>query len=287
VSRTKDVKRELETVYEAVEALDRDRAAGRLGPEEHARQRAERERAAGALFVTLRRAQRERAEHDAPARRGAPAARQEPPAGWRRSPLVIVPAAGLLLAAGIGAGVAVERWIGGEPGAHHVTPAGAPPTTSGDVLGSLMSGAELQALREVAARDDAPIATLLQVAHVALDEGRLGEARRVYERVLAREPRNAEAITHIGGVLFQEGRVDEALARVEEALRIDPGYLHAHWDRAQFLFHGKRDYAAAVKAAEAFLEVLPEGSDADAIRRLMAEARAQEVQAAPVVPRAR
>ncbi|HTI54228.1 MAG TPA: tetratricopeptide repeat protein [Verrucomicrobiae bacterium] len=108
-----------------------------------------------------------------------------------------------------------------------------------------------------------------------MDQGRLAEARDVYGRVLAREPRNAEAITHLGAVAYQEGRVDEALAKVEEALRIDPGYIHAHWDRTQYLFYGKRDFPGVVKAGEAFLRVLPQGADADNVRRLMAEAQAQ------------
>ena len=86
-----------------------------------------------------------------------------------------------------------------------------------------------------------------------------------------------EAITHLGAVAYQEGRVDEALAKVEEALRIDPGYIHAHWDRTQYLFYGKRDFPGVVKAGEAFLRVLPKGADADNVRRLMGEARAQDL----------
>ena len=91
----------------------------------------------------------------------------------------------------------------------------------------------------------------------------------------------------MGGVLYQEGRVDEALAKVEEALRIDPRYIHAHWDRTQYLFYGKRDFAAAVKAAEAFLEVVPQGPDADNVRKLMAEARQQAGKGTPPLPKVR
>jgi tetratricopeptide (TPR) repeat protein len=140
-----------------------------------------------------------------------------------------------------------------------------------------MSDIELGALRQAAAREDTPIAGLLQLAHAELDQGRLDEARVVYGRVLAREPRNVEAITHLGAVLYGGGRVDEALAKVEEALRIDPAYIHAHWDRTQYLFYGKRDFPAAVKAAEAFLRVLPKGPDADSVRKLMGEAKEQAV----------
>jgi len=235
----------------------------------------------------------------------------------------------LLVVVGVGAGVGVGRWFTGAQDA--AAPAAAPsPAPAGDPS-ALMTEIELQALRQVAAREDAPIQSLLQLAHVALDRGRLDEGRRpeetrppyrnprqssemdegrrpeetrppyrnprhssgmdearlVYERVLAREPRNVEAITHLGGVLFQEGRVDEALAKVEAALRVDPAYVHAHWDRTQYLFYGKRDFPAAVTAAQAFLAVVPQGPDADNVRKLMAEAQQQGATGAPLIPKAR
>lgn len=281
MSRIKELKRQLEAVSEAIEVLDTDLAAGRLDAEEHGRQRAERERDVGRLFVSLRRAQREALGRQAE----EPAATEEPRPGWLRSPLAMVAAAVLLVVVGVGAGATVGRWFSGTRGAG--PPAGVPsPTPAGDPS-AVMTGIELQALRQAAAREDAPIPSLLQLAHVALDQGRLDEARRLYERVLAREPWNVEAITHLGGVLFQEGRLDEALAKIEEALRIDPRYIHAHWDRTQYLFYGKRDFAATVKAAEAFLEVVPQGPDADNVRKLMAEARQQAGKGTPLLPKAR
>lgn len=266
MSRIKEIKRQLEAAREAIDALDARLSAGELGSEDHARQRAELERETGRLFVDLRRAQRD--ADRPPERRAAPHA----PSGLERlrNPVTMLVAAGVLVVAGIGGGLAVGRWLSGAPGP--AAPGGAPggaPADSPAVMGAL----ELQALRQAAAREDAPTPALLQLAHLELDQGRLADARRVYERVLAREPRNVEAITHIGGVLYGEGRLDEALAKLEEALRIDPRYIHAHWDRTQYLFHGKRDFAATIKAAEAFLAVLPEGPDADNVRKLMAEAR--------------
>ena len=277
MSRIRDIKRQLEMASETIETLDADLAAGRLGVEEHGRQRAEREREAGRLFVSLRRGQRETGGHRA-GQQPAPAGPR--PAGFR-SPLAMGAAAVLLVVVGVGAGVGVGRWFTGAQEA--AAPAPAPsPAPAGDPS-ALMTEIELQALRQVAAREDAPIQSLLQLAHVALDRGRLDEARLVYDRVLAREPRNVEAITHLGGVLFQEGRVDEALAKVEAALRLDPWYVHAHWDRTQYLFYGKRDFPAAVTAAQAFLAVVPQGPDADSVRKLMAEAQQQG--AAGTVPR--
>jgi tetratricopeptide (TPR) repeat protein len=253
---------------EAIDVLDVDLAAGRLDSNEHHRQRAEHEREGGRLFVSLRRAQRE--AEGGPT--GQPAERR---AGWLRSPPVIAAIGLLLLVVGVGAGVLGVRWLGGRQGSGW--PVAAPPAPSGSGPSVLMSDIELAALRLAAAREDAPIPSLLQLAHVELDQGRLDEARRVYGRVLAREARNVEAIAHVGAVLYHEGRVDEALVKVEEALRIDPSYIHAHWDRTQYLFHGKQDFPAAVKAAEAFLQVVPNGSDAESVRKLMGEARERAV----------
>jgi tetratricopeptide (TPR) repeat protein len=274
MSRIKDLKRQLEAARDAIETLDADLAAGRLSDEEHARARAERERETGRLYVSLRRLQRE-----APESAKAADTPRDDVSAWR-NPLVVVPLAVALLIAGVGAGVAIGRLVGGGTRADTVATGAARDAKPG------ISEIELQALRQAAAREDAPVPSLLQFAHGLLDSGRLDESRQIYERVLKREPRNAEAITHVGAVLFQQGRLEEALGKVEEALRIDPTYLHAHWDRAQYLFHGKRDYAAAMKAGEAFLKLVPQGPDAENMRALIAQAR-EQANRAPLAPRGR
>jgi tetratricopeptide (TPR) repeat protein len=271
MSRISQIKSQLEAVTQAIDVLDADLAARRLDGDDHRRRRAEHEREAGRLFVGLRRAQREAEGR----RTGQPVATAERRAGGLQSLPMIVAIGSLLLVVGVGAGVVGSGWSSGRQAVGPPTAAPAPASGSGP--SALMSDIELGALRLAAAREDTPIPGLLQLAHVALDQGRLDEARGVYGRVLAREARNVEAITHLGAVLYQEGRVDEALAKVEEALRIDPAYIHAHWDRTQYLFYGKRDFPAAVKAAEAFLQVLPNGPDADSVRRLMGEALEQAV----------
>ncbi len=270
MSRIGEIKRQLEAAAEGIEALDADLAAGRLSIDEHAQRRPEHEREAGRLFVSLRREQRESRGR----RIEQPPATPDSQEGWLRSPLAMMAGAVLLLVVGIGGGVTAGRWLS-ETG----VPASSPRATS--------AGSGLQALPPLADRENAPIPAQLQMAHQALDQGRLDEARRVYQRVLARDPRNVEAITHIGSVLYREGHVDDALEKIEEALRIDPAYVHAHWDRTQYLFYGKRDFPAAAKAAEAFLKVVPEGPDADNVRKLMAEAREQGVKGIPLLPKAR
>jgi tetratricopeptide (TPR) repeat protein len=276
MSSLKEIKRQLDTTARAIAALDAELSVDRVSAEDHARQRAEHERELGRLYLLLR--QHQRAAHSEasdPARSDPPRA----PSTWWRHPAMLASAAAMILIAGAGAGVVLTRWSA-EP-ARPVTGTGAPLTFPPGVGSSAPEGTsaapmnpiELQALRLAATRNDAPIDDLLRLAHIDLDAGRLDLARGLYDRVLVRDPKNAEAITHQGSILYHEGRTDEALAKVETALRIDPSYIHAHWDRVQYLFHGKRDFAGAVKAGEAFLKVVPDGPDADNVRRLIAEAR--------------
>lgn len=276
MSSITQIKRQLDAGARAIEALDAEVSTGRLSAEEHTRQRAEREREVGRLYLALRQMQR-----DTPPGIAAPAPSETPsaPTAWWRRPAVLAPAAVGMLVAGAGGGVALSRWYA-EPARSAIVSSA--PFTMPPGVGSPapeapraapMNPIELQALRLATTRDDAPIDSLLRLAHIDLDAGRLDTARALYDRVLAREPQNAEAITHHGSILYQEGRLDEALAKVEAALRIDPTYIHAHWDRVQYLFHGKRDLAGAVKAGEAFLKVVPDGPDADNVRRLITEAR--------------
>jgi tetratricopeptide (TPR) repeat protein len=270
MSRVKDVERRLESALRAIEDLDGQLAAGRMTADEHGRRRAEQERETGRQLADLRAARGRAARRSATDRLAMPGGWST----WLRSPLAIAGAGGLLLLTGIGGGVAAGRWL--EPGRRISPPAVA--------AVPVVSPIDLQALRPAAVLESAPVAGLLEAAHGALDQGRLDEARAIYARVLALEPRNVEAITHIGAVLYREQTVDEAVAKIDEALRIDPRYIHALWDRAQYLFYGKRDFPAAARAAEAFIHAAPEGPDADSMRSLMSEAR-ERVSQGGAIPR--
>jgi tetratricopeptide (TPR) repeat protein len=260
MTKISEARRRIRAALQAIEGLDGDLAAGRVAADEHGRRRAEHEREVGRQLASLRQAQSQAA--------GRPGSDMLATHGgwstWYRSPLGVAGAGGLLLLAAVGGGVVAGRSF--EPGRRVTNPAGAPP---------VKSRIELQALQPAVVPENAPISALLEMAHGALDQGQLDEARAIYTRILAREPRNVEAVTHLGAVLYREQRVEEAVAKVDEALRIDPKYVHAHWDRTQYLFYGKRDFPAAVRAAEAFVQVAPKGPDADSMRALMSEARAR------------
>jgi cytochrome c-type biogenesis protein CcmH len=275
MSEVEDLKRQLEAAYAAIQELDEDLAAGRLSAADHAELRKKSERQAAALLTRLRQAERQARE---PKR---PAATPGPTLGERlRGPVGLTVGAVALVVIGVVIGALLARSTTDQPPA---------PVRVGE--GALGAGARpapsarLEALRREAEDERAPVERILAFAHAALDEGQTPAAIAAYKRVLAREPRNVEAITHMGLILYQGNHVDQALARLDEALAIDPRYAHAHWDRAQILFHARQDYAGAARSLEAFLAIVPTGQDADRARAMLAEARARAA-AAPGRPAA-
>jgi cytochrome c-type biogenesis protein CcmH/NrfG len=188
--------------------------------------------------------------------------------GWIRVSVGFAIAAAALVVIGVGAGVVLGRRAP-QPSAGAGPAVRAVPGMPG---GPAMS-AELQSLARETQGEEAPTQKLLEFAHLALDQQHFGLAVPAYKRVLARDPKNAEALTHMGLILYSANHIDQALERIDQALRIDPKYAHAHWDRAYILYETKKDLGGAAKSLEAFLALIPQGQDTDRARALLAEIR--------------
>lgn len=202
-----------------------------------------------------------------PRRRLEPAAAR----GWRH-PLALAAAAGVLIVFGIGLGAGIVRYS--EPDRMAGAPAiGSRPLATLDAPSAPGAGVSAPA----GGRTPSPemLRGMLQAARGALFEGRYSEAIAAYRAVLARDPKNVDAMTHLGLIVAIGGHVDDALATFDKALAIDPDYLPALLYRGQVLYDGKRDVEGAVRSWERFVALAPPGEDRDRVLRLIAEARAR------------
>jgi regulator of sirC expression with transglutaminase-like and TPR domain len=195
---------------------------------------------------------------------------------WLKSPVTIAVAAILIILAGIGTGVVLGRR------APKLSGASAAGITAARTPGTNAISPALQSLAKEVEREDAPIPRLLEFAHLALDQEQFVLAIPAYRRVLNRDPKNPEALTHMGLILYRANHTDRALAMIDDALRIDPKYAHAHWDRANILYATKKDLPGAAKSFETFLALIPQGQDADRARAMLAELRRSSAAAKPV-----
>ena len=67
---------------------------------------------------------------------------------------------------------------------------------------------------------------LLDRAITAFQEGKEKEAERLYQKMIALEPKAKEAYGNLGVIYLMQGREEEAEKYLQKALEIDPNYIH-------------------------------------------------------------
>lgn len=63
-------------------------------------------------------------------------------------------------------------------------------------------------------------------------QGRLEEAKELYEAALKRSPSLVSALNNLGAIYVQENNLNDAQKALEKAIRIDPGYGDAYYNLA-------------------------------------------------------
>lgn len=63
-------------------------------------------------------------------------------------------------------------------------------------------------------------------------EGKLEDARKLYQEVIRRQPRNIKALNNLGVVHMKMKRYKWAIIRFNEAVKIKPDYVDAHYNLA-------------------------------------------------------
>ena len=91
-------------------------------------------------------------------------------------------------------------------------------------------------------------------------EGRLGEAAAVYQKILGKDPRNADALHLLGVLSLQNGDFPQAIRRIRDAIAIageNPDYLN---NLGQALY-GAGDLSGALESYRRALKGNPRHPD--------------------------
>ncbi|MDP8976477.1 MAG: hypothetical protein M3N28_08990 [Actinomycetota bacterium] len=124
-------------------------------------------------------------------------------------------------------------------------------------------------------------ARALETARQLREQGQILAAIRIYDEVLARDPKQPEALAYRGWLVRQAGAqagnaelVDKGLEYVDRAVAADPSYPWAHLFRGLILYEDKGDPAAAVPELRAFLDAGPPPAMVPPIQELLRQAEA-------------
>jgi cytochrome c-type biogenesis protein CcmH/NrfG len=180
--------------------------------------------------------------------------------------------------AGILFGVIVGYIIGAgqaQPGGAALAPAAAAaaapaaPTQATAVV----SDAELQAFRDILARDPKNVKAATDLGNRLYDAGRFAEAIPYYQQAHALDPKNVGVSTDLGTALYYAGRPDEALVQLEASLKVDPTHAQTLFNIGIVKRDGKKDGKGAIAAWQRLLEVAPDYPEAARVRSLIAETK--------------
>jgi len=95
---------------------------------------------------------------------------------------------------------------------------------------------------------------LVQLGNDYFDMGNYEKAVEIYQRSLAVDPRNPDVITDMGVAYRKMGKSKEAADAFRKALEVDPDHALALFNLGIVLRDDLKDYPAALKAWEAFLQ---------------------------------
>ena len=141
----------------------------------------------------------------------------------------------------------------------------------------LVNESELQAYRDILARDPKNVAAATTLGNTLYDAGRYAEAVPYYQQAFALDSKNPNLSTDLGTALWYSGRPDEALAQYQKSLAADPTHAQTLFNMGIVRLEGKQDALGAIEAWDTLLSTNPSYGDADKVRRMLTEARTKVV----------
>lgn len=133
---------------------------------------------------------------------------------------------------------------------------------------SLSVPENISVLESIVAKEPRDLQALIDLGNLYFDSRQPAKAIDAYGRALAIDPRNADVRTDLGIMCRAIKDYDRAAAEFREAARIDPKHRNSRFNLALVLQEDKKDLRGALAAWQEFLRLEPSGEQA-------AHARAQ------------
>ncbi len=198
------------------------------------------------------------------------------------SPTVWAVIAGACLVLGVAVGYVISGPHGGQPPIV-VTPAVTTQPAAGAAQTGFVDERQVQALRDILAKDPRNLQAATQLGNMLYDAGRYADAVPAYQQAFALDPRNVNLSTDLGTALWYSGRADEALAQYDKSLAIDPTHAQTLFNRGIVLNDGKQDLPQAIQSWERLLATNPNYPDRTKVEQLIEQTK-QKVASTPIAP---
>jgi len=111
----------------------------------------------------------------------------------------------------------------------------------------------------------------INLGNALMDAQRFGEAIDAYGKALALEPKNVPVLVDQGTCYRGVRQFDKAVELYRRALKIDPNFPNGHRNLGVVLAFDLHNKAEGIKEIKRYLELEPNGPDADSARKALQE----------------
>jgi len=173
---------------------------------------------------------------------------------------------GTALASGVAgalAGVIVGYVIASErPAATVIAAPVAAAQTAAPATTPIVDDRELQAFKDILARDPNNLRAATELGNRLYDAGRFSEAIPYYQQAFALDPNNVGLSTDLATSRWYVGQADAALAQFERSLAIDPAHPQTLFNLGIVRRDGRQDLEGAIEAWERLRSAQPASAEA-------------------------
>jgi cytochrome c-type biogenesis protein CcmH/NrfG len=181
----------------------------------------------------------------------------------------------------LGLAVGYVIFSGQRPPAPVVTPVAQTP--AGAPQAGMLDDQQVQALKNILARDPGNAQANTQLGNMYFDAGRYADAVEPYQKAFAVDSGNVNLSTDLGTALWYSGKPDEALAQFDKSLVLNATHPQTLFNMGIVKRDGKQDPAGAIQAWEKLLSANPTYVERDKVQQLLDQLK-QQTGGTPIAP---
>ena len=142
-------------------------------------------------------------------------------------------------------------------------------------LRSKKYGDAVEPFRKSIALNPADAGAHASLSLALMESGKIDEARQEVDEVAKLDPSKAgQGYFNVGAILLEQGKSKEGVELFKKAIEVDPKYAASYYQLGVAYFGSADTIPAAIPMLEKYLELDPNGRDAEAAKQLLAAAKA-------------